>query len=176
MNIVLIGYRCSGKSSVARALAERTGMPVLDTDKLVERHAGKTVSELVTGGGWELFRGLEKRAVEEAAGLDGVIIASGGGAVLDHQNAALLRKNGWTVWLKAAAEVLRERMGKDEASGTVRPSLTGVDSLEEIRSVLESREAVYAAASDHVVDTEGRSPDDIAEEIQAAVKRFRGKK
>jgi shikimate kinase len=169
MNIVLIGYRCSGKSTVGRLLAAKTGRVFLDTDELLERRAGKPIACIVSEGGWPLLRRLEREAVKEASIIADAVIGTGGGSVLDHENVSILRKRGWLIWLKTDPEVIRARMEKDEASGLKRPGLTGGDPLEEIRTVLALREHFYRDASDHVIDVGMLSPQETAELIETAV-------
>ncbi|MCJ7596112.1 MAG: shikimate kinase, partial [Desulfobacterales bacterium] len=137
MNIVLIGYRCSGKTTAGKALARRLRRDFLDTDALIERRAGCSIEEIVSKEGWDHFRKLEKRVVRETSNIDNMVIATGGGAVVDEENVKNLKRNGWIVWLDGTPEVLRKRMVQEERSGRGRPSLTGLDPLEEIRRVLE---------------------------------------
>lgn len=176
MNIVLIGYRCSGKTSVGSGLAARVDRPFFDTDELVQRIAGKSVEGLVTEGGWELFRRMETLAIREAVAFDGGIIATGGGSVLDPDNVRRMKANGWVIWLKADPEVVKSRMAKDEESGKVRPSLTDRGSLEEIRSVVELRSRIYEAAADFSIDTRMKTVDEVADEIEAAMPELIRKK
>lgn len=174
MNIVLIGYRCSGKSTVGRILAAKTGMAFLDTDELLVRRAGKNMSSILFEGGWPLFRRLEKEAVKEASLVPCAVIGTGGGCVMDHENVSLLRKTGWILWLKADPEVIMARMEKDEASGINRPGLTGGDPLAEVRSLLALREHFYSEASDHVIDVSRLSPHEAAQAIEDAWINFQG--
>ena len=132
MNIVLIGYRCSGKTTAGKALARQLRRGFLDTDALIERRAGCSIEEIVSKEGWDHFRKLEKRVVRETSSLDHKVIATGGGAVVDEENVKNLKRNGWIVWLDGTPEVLRKRMVQEERSGRGRPSLTGLDPLEEI--------------------------------------------
>jgi shikimate kinase len=174
MNLVLTGYRCSGKSSVGRKLASRLGMEFCDTDAFIEKRTGKTVERLVAEYGWSRFREEERKAAEILGRLDSLVIATGGGAVLDRRNVRDLKSNGWIVWLKAEARILERRMRQEQESGTVRPPLTGTDSREEIAEVLQERTPYYAEAADFVIDTGRLSPDAAAEEIIKAFERARG--
>jgi shikimate kinase len=169
MNIILIGYRCSGKTEVGKILARRLGMEFCDTDAYVERSAGKAVERVVAEEGWDHFRLEERRAVAVLAKGDRQVIATGGGVVLNEENTRKLKENGWIVWLKATPETLEGRMEADERAERLRPSLTGTDPREEIRAVLEERAPLYEKASDFAIDTTRFSPD---EAVGGIVKAF----
>ena len=157
MNVVLIGYRCSGKTAVGKTLARELERDFLDTDALIEEIAGCSIETLVFERGWEHFRDIEKKLVEEASKRDTLVIATGGGVVMDEDNVRNLKHNAWVVWLNGKPEVLRERMAGEHKSGRTRPSLTGAGSLEEITEVLTLREPLYHMAAEHMVDTSGLS-------------------
>jgi shikimate kinase len=165
MNIVLIGYRCSGKTVVGKILASELGKAFLDTDALIEERSGRSIETMISTKGWDPFRETEKRLVEEVSRKNNLVIATGGGIVMEEENVKNLKQNGWVVWLKGKPEVLKERMAKEQGSGRVRPSLTGVDPLEEIREVLNAREPFYERAGDLVVDTSTLSIRDAADLI-----------
>lgn len=164
MNIVLIGYRGTGKSSVGKILAERLSRRLISTDAEVVRRAGLPIPEIVRQSGWERFRDLESDVCRDLAGQDGLIIDTGGGAILRPQNVAALKTNGTLFWLTAEVATIAARIGGDSQ----RPSLTGTKSfVEEIEDVLRERKPTYEAAADHVVGTDGRSLTDIADAILA---------
>ena len=132
MNIVLIGYRGTGKSTVGKLLARRLGRDLLSTDTEVVKRAKLSIPELVERHGWDYFRDMESTVCRDLAGRDQVIIDTGGGAILRPENVDVLRKNGQLYWLTAGVETISRRIGHD----TQRPSLTGGKSfLEEIREV-----------------------------------------
>jgi shikimate kinase len=162
MNIVLIGPRCSGKTTVGRILSALTGKVFLDTDTLVEEKGGTSIEELIAARGWEAFRSFEKQAVKFVSERDNQIIATGGGVVLEAVNVNRLASNALVVWLDGKAEVLRERMERAEQSGQRRPSLTGRDPSQEITEVQTVREPYYGRASALRVDTTGLSPEEVA--------------
>jgi shikimate kinase len=153
MNIVLIGYRCSGKTVVGKTLARELHKEFLDTDALIEENAHCSIETMISTEGWDRFRETEKRLVEEVSRQNNLVIATGGGIVMNEENVKNLKQNGWVVWLEGNPEVLRERMAKEQRSGKVRPSLTGADPLEEIEEVLTVRRPFYERAGDLVVDT-----------------------
>lgn len=165
MNIILIGYRGSGKTSVGRELARLLERPLFDSDRMVFAKTGKTVREIVEAGGWPAFREAEKAVIAELSALDQAVIALGGGAVMDPENVAALRERGIFVWLRAEPETLARRIRGDENGQAQRPALTGVGTLEEIGQVLAERLPVYRNVADRAVDTAGKHPAGIAAEI-----------
>jgi len=153
MNIVLIGYRCSGKTAVGKILARELGRNFLDTDVLIEENAGCSIETVVSRRGWDHFREIEKRLIKEVCRKDNLVIATGGGVVMDEENVKNLKRNGWIVWLNGKAEALKDRMDREQRSGKIRPSLTGADPLEEIKQVLDVRTPLYERTATLVVDT-----------------------
>lgn len=169
MNIILIGYRGSGKTSVGRELAKLLNRPLFDSDRMVFAKTGRTVHEIVEAGGWPAFREAEKSVIGELAALDQAVISLGGGAVLDADNVAALEERGTFVWLTADARTLAARLENERNESGQRPSLTGAGVLDEIDRVLAERLPVYEAVADLAVDTAGKSPAGIAAEIVAAL-------
>jgi shikimate kinase len=153
MNIVLIGYRCSGKTAVGKALAGKLGKDFIDTDILIEENSGCTIETIISKKGWGHFREIEKILIAEVSEKNNQVIATGGGAIMDTENVKLLKRNGWIVWLNGRPEVLAKRMTIDQRRGKARPSLTGADPLEEITEVLAIRAPFYERASNFSVDT-----------------------
>jgi shikimate kinase len=176
MNVVLIGYRCSGKTEVGQSLAAKMNRPFVDTDGLIQQRSGSTIEAMVAARGWDDFRDRERLVVAEVSQRSPLVIATGGGAVLDGENVRNLRLKGWLVWLKAPARVLRERMGKDRRQAKGRPSLTDASPLDEIEAVLKQREPFYEKASDWAVDTAGLSIAEVTSLILDAYKKRSGKK
>ena len=173
MNIVLIGYRCSGKTSVGKRLARKQGWLFVDTDDRLTEKAGRSVREIVADSGWEGFRRLERDVIQEVCGRNNTVIATGGGAVLDPANVAAMQKSGRVVWLKVSPQTVKERMLRDGNTVDQRPSLTVNNPYAEITEVLNSRIPSYEQAMDFSVDTEGRSILEVAEIIWAAVNESR---
>jgi shikimate kinase len=162
MNIILTGYRCTGKTSTGRRLSARLGRPLFDTDELILHRTGKTVEEIVAAGGWPAFRDAERAVIRNLSLLDGGIIATGGGALMDPRNVAALRDNGLFVWLTADAETIARRLEKDQAGGNRRPSLSGKPVVEEVREILAQREPVYRSIADLTIDSASRNVEAVA--------------
>ena len=166
MNIVLIGYRGTGKSTVGRQLASRLGRALVSTDTEIVKRAQRTIPEIVAQEGWEYFRDLESEICRELAGRDQIVIDTGGGAILRQQNVEALKKNGTVFWLTASVETIVKRIGGDNQ----RPSLTGTKSfVDEIQEVLQERTSKYQAAADHIIVTDGRSINQLMETVLGLV-------
>jgi shikimate kinase len=168
MNIVLIGYRCSGKTSVGKIIADRTGMDFYDTDELIEKSTGRSIKEIVEKDGWDRFREIEQDVIRDASGLRGAVLATGGGVVMFEENMANLKKNGYVIWLEGNVEILMKRMTLDREADN-RPSLTGFDPVAEIRKVMEIRDPLYRKVSDMVINTDSLSLNEVADRIIEAV-------
>lgn len=165
MNIVLIGYRCCGKTSAGKLTAERLGRKFIDTDELIIGKAGCSIDKIVSDHGWQYFRGIETDVIRDAALSDNLVIAAGGGVVTNEENVKNLKKNGFVVWLHADPAVIKKRLTEDAVSDENRPSLTGTDPSEEIKNVLEQRQPLYLKASDFAVDTSRLSISEAADAI-----------
>jgi shikimate kinase len=175
MNIVLIGYRCSGKTSSGKIVAKKMKRDFRDIDSTIEERAGRRIEELVAVKGWGYFRSLERDIIREVSDMDNIVIATGGGAVTDGENVRNLKRKGFVIWLKAEVDTLKERMKKEQESGVLRPSLTGKDPVEEVKAVLDLRNPLYEAAGDLVIETDDISAEEIAESIiREASVRLRG--
>ena len=173
MNVILIGYRCTGKSTTARIMAAKLGWPLVDTDELVQQRAGKTIEKIVADGGWETFRDLESQVVADVAAVDEQIISVGGGAVLREENRKALKSCGKIVLLRARAETIWQRMCSDSTSCDTRPDLTDKGGIEEVGNLLEQRRQIYESAADFSVPTDIYEPDEVAGRIMAWLKIFR---
>jgi shikimate kinase len=167
MNIVLIGYRGAGKTAVGRGLADRLKMTFVDTDDLLEERQGVPISNIVKSRGWSRFRELEKSVIEEISKGDHLVIAPGGGAVLDTDNVRALKRNGFIIWLKADQQTLLKRMDQDPGTNTRRPTLTGKGTQEEIEEIMSIRDPFYEKASDIQIDTSMLDVNAVVERILA---------
>jgi shikimate kinase len=166
--LALIGYRGTGKSTVGRMLADRLDRPFLDADLEIEARAGMSISSIFTEWGEPAFRDWEERTlVELTEAFPDAILATGGGAILRPSNRALLARFGLVVWLRAEPAEMARRIEADQASGSSRPSLTAAGTIAEIAQVYHARQALYEAAADAAVDTQGKTPGEVAELVLA---------
>lgn len=162
-NIALIGFMAAGKTSVGKRLAERTGLPFFDIDRIVEEIEGASVADIFARRGEAYFRereGLVFRQICEGANQ---IIACGGGTVIDERNRECIEHRCHAVWLRASAGAVLQRIA--EPGAPIRPLVREVDPGIVVPELMRRREALYAGA-DLVIETDGRSIEEIALEIQ----------
>ena len=170
MNIVLIGYRGTGKSTVGKIVAARLDRQLISTDQEIVRRTGSSIPEIVAAHGWDYFRDVETAVCQDLAGRDNLVIDTGGGAILRQQNVDLFKRNGRLIWLTASVDTIAARIGGE----TQRPSLTGTKShVDEIRDVLSERVPKYQAAADLTIVTDGRSIDELASFIVQSFARLK---
>jgi len=172
MNIFLIGYRGTGKSTVGKRLAGCLGLTFVDADRELVDHAGEEISEIVRTKGWPFFRELEKEVLRQICRREQVLCATGGGVVVDDENIRMMKEIGVLVWLQADLDTIRIRMKMDESSDLFRPGLSGKGALDEIESVLSERTPLYEKAADLTVDTGGISVDVVVSEIIHKLERL----
>lgn len=161
--VVLVGPMGAGKTTVAGLLATAWGTTVRDTDHDVEAAEGRTISDIFVDSGEDAFRALERRAVAEALSQHDGVLALGGGAVLDPATRELLAGNQ-VVFLRVGLSDAVKRVGL----GIARPLLLG-NVRGRVKALLDERTPIYEAVATLVVDTDGRSPEDVAQEIRAAL-------
>lgn len=159
MNVWLVGMPGSGKSTVGRAVAARLGARFEDTDRVLERRAGRTAAEIFADEGEAWFRRLESEVVVELAAEDGLVVSCGGGAVLDPANRRAMRRSGIVVLLEVPVEALAARL---ERSGP-RPVLAGRDPA----TLWSERVGAYRAAAHRTVDGSGPAEDVAARVLEA---------
>lgn len=163
-NVVLIGLMGAGKTTVGRLLADRLRRPFVDTDDVVEREAGSSVTDIFAAEGEHGFRTREAAAIRRVAALRGQVVAVGGGAVIDPENVTQLRGTGDLVLLDADPDTLAARVD-DTAT---RPLLAAADDLAgRLAELRATRDAAYRAAAAESVDTTGRSPAEVADLVLA---------
>lgn len=163
-SVFLIGYRGTGKSTVARQLAERFACDWTDSDDVIELRANKTIAAIFADHGESCFRDLEQAVVSDLASGPPQVVALGGGAVLREANRVAIEGNP-VVWLTASPAALAARLSADATSAARRPTLTGAGLLQEIEQVLAERTPIYRQCATLVVDTENRSPQAVADAI-----------
>ncbi|MFP6657790.1 MAG: shikimate kinase [Pirellulales bacterium] len=165
MNIALIGYRGTGKTSIAQRLSLRLGWPWIDADVEIELAAGKSVATIFSDDGEERFRDLEVQITADLAQRDQHVLAFGGGVVLRDENRQWLRRLNAVIWLTAKASTIQQRMLADPATVARRPNLTSAGGLSEIIQLLTDREPFYRECADIAVDTEDRAIEEIVDDI-----------
>ncbi len=163
---MLVGMMGAGKTTLGRRLARALGRPFLDSDQQVETRTGRTVREIFEADGEAAFRALETEALADA--LDTAspsVIAAAGGTVLSAVNRDRMRAAGRVIWLRADPEVLADRV----VHGVHRPLLAD-DPTNVLRELDAARRDLYEAVADHIVDTSGRTPDEVLDEVQRLVR------
>jgi shikimate kinase len=158
MKIVLTGFMGTGKSAVGPILARKLKVSFIDTDCIIEERTGQPIEKIFRMHGEPFFRSLEKKVVAETAGEKNAVIAVGGGAILDPENLENLKKDGMLVSLFASSEEIKKRIAGDDS----RPLLKSGGKT--IENLLSQREPFYRKA-DICVDTDGKEPEEVAEEI-----------
>jgi shikimate kinase len=166
-NLFLIGYRCTGKTTVAKILAERMGWQWVDADKLLEERYGRSIRLIFAEEGEAGFREKEAAVLEQLCRCRNQIVATGGGVVLAAANRERLRAAGRVVWLTADAQTLWQRLQADTTTRERRPPLAG-GGLAEIQQLLELRKPLYQACADWSVDTADVSAEVVASRILTA--------
>jgi len=169
--IILTGYRATGKTSIGKILADLLGFDFIDTDQALEKRQGETIAEMVGRGGWDLFRRKEEDMLLELARSKNKVIATGGGSVMHEKAWAKLRKNGLAVWLTADVKTICQRLAADSESEDQRPALTEMGTMNEIAMVLGERQPLYEKSSDLTINTEGKTPEEVAEFILAEMQK-----
>ena len=167
--ISLIGYRATGKSTVAQLMADRLGWGCLDTDAEVQALVGKSVRDIFQQEGEAQFRRYESQVIQQATRRHKLVLALGGGAVLNPENRRALTVAGPIVWLTASPATIRQRLHGDPQTATQRPALTGDSAADEIEQVLQARLPIYQACADVQIDTESRSPRELVDAILSAL-------
>jgi shikimate kinase len=169
MNLYLIGYRCTGKTTVGRSLAERLGWPLVDTDRMIVDTAGMSIDRMVAAYGWSFFRQRESEVLSRLAAGGRQVVATGGGIVLDERNRQTMKTTGKVVWLTAGEKCIRKRMLADAATGDDRPPLTDSGLLEEIETVQADRKPLEESAADLTIATDRVRIEEICDRIVEAL-------
>ncbi len=162
MNIVLIGYRGTGKSEVGAIVAERLKMKCVGMDAAIVRRAKMSIPEIVEKFGWPRFRDIESEIARALSEQDNRVIDTGGGVIERSENISALQKNAVIFWLKASVEVIVSRI----EDGAQRPALTdGKTFTEEVAEVLSQRISKYESAAQYEIDTDFLTPEQVADRI-----------
>ena len=159
MIISLIGYRGTGKSTVARPLAARLGWTAIDADDELERRAGRSIRDIFATDGEPEFRRLERETLVDLLRRDRLVIAAGGGAILNPQTRADFGANGPVVWLQASVETIEQRLyGDPTTTAARRPNLTASGGRQEIEQMLKVRDPYYRETASLIVATDRPLP------------------
>jgi len=167
MILILIGYRATGKTTLARLLAERLGWDWVDADVEIERRAGKPIARIFAEDGEPAFRDVEAQVIADLCRRPRLVLAAGGGAPMRPESRRAMRASGKVVWLKALPQTIHARMSGDATTAARRPNLTASGGLDEIVQLLGRREPIYRETAHLEVDTEGKEPPRVAAEILA---------
>lgn len=170
-NFVLIGFMGCGKSSVGRRMAALTGHRFVDTDELVAQSAGRSITEIFANEGEEGFRAVEQDVLASLVGIAGVVLATGGGAILREVNRTALRRIGPVIWLDADPGTLFERATRSNR----RPLLQTGDPRKTFDDLLASRRPIYEEASDFRFDSTGLGHEEVAQSILQKAMSLRGR-
>lgn len=174
MNIILIGFRGTGKTVAGKLAARHLGWEFIDADDYLEERVGKDIITIFDEGGEKSFREIEEFVISELCGLEHKVVAAGGGAVLSKKNVKNMKKSGMVILLEADADTIYERLEADPKTRKQRPRLTDKDLYDEIVHLLEYRKKYYNKAADYKIDTSQLAPEGVAQEIVTAFKKKLG--
>jgi len=162
MSTILIGYRGCGKTTIGKRLADRLWQKFVDTDDLVTKVTGKTISQIFDEHGEARFRELEAEAVKKVVTIEEHVIALGGGAVMDANSRELLRSSKHKhLYLRCEPDELLKRIQNDPNSATNRPNLTDLaGGIDEIRQILADREPLYRQVMTAELDVTSLTPEE----------------
>lgn len=167
MNIYLIGFMGTGKTSAARHLTELTGLPAVDTDSIIEDRLGMSTNEIFSTRGEEFFRNMETEILRELAEKDNLIVACGGGIVLKDENIHLMKESGKTVLLTAQPETILKRLEADSS----RPLLKQRNKDVAVITMMNQRKHQYEKAADIIIKVDSISPSETAHKIIVEIKK-----
>ncbi len=162
-NIVLTGFMGTGKSTVGSLVAQQLQRPFVDSDDLIVERAGKSIAQLFAEVGEDRFRSLERSVCSDLAAQNGLVIATGGGALLDADNRRVLGKSGLLICLLASPESIRTRLAHESG----RPLFNGA-----WESLYQQRLAIYQTIS-HQLTTDGKAAQEVAQEVVSLWHAFR---
>ena len=161
MNIVLFGFMGVGKTTIGRLLSEEIGYKFIDVDEEITSTTGRQIKTIFELEGEAAFREIEKHVIKDISGGDQLVIACGGGAVLDSENVDNLKRNSKLVLLTADIDEIMTRTNNDDS----RPLLNALDRREKAESILRHRMPLYLELADESVDTTGKTPRRVVKEI-----------
>lgn len=172
MNIVLIGFMGSGKTTIAKLLGQKLNWQVFDIDSYIEEKEGKKIKDIFEESGESFFRELETDACRIISQKDGIIISTGGGIVTKEENILLLRRNSIIIYLNASSDILKYRLKKEREN---RPLLSKKNWEVQFDILYEKRQQLYLDAADKNLQTDYLNPDAILVQIEKLLKEKEGK-
>ncbi len=161
MKIFLIGYRCTGKTTIGKILAKGLNFNFFDMDQVIEYRTGLNIKQIVEQQGWDRFRLLEKETILNTKNYENIVISTGGGVVVDPDNVNFIKKSGFSIWLDADIKTILKRLGSDAGTFLSRPSLTDNNLLKETKELLNIRNPLYKKSSHIRIDTAINNPKEI---------------
>ena len=167
MFMTLIGYRGTGKSTIAPRLASRLNFDWVDADVEIENQTGRTIREIFATDGEPTFRQIERDVLVSLLKRPRLVLAAGGGAILNEATRNDFRAAGPVIWLKASVDTIARRILRDGSTTAHRPSLTGLSGLEEIQLLVAQRESFYRECASVIVESEGASIESVTQQIIA---------
>jgi shikimate kinase len=170
MNVLLIGFRGTGKTAIAKIVARELGWQAIDADEELERRAAKTIAEIFADDGEATFRNLESAVLADVVAIDRQVVSLGGGVVLRPENRLMIKEAGIVIWLTASPETCLARIAADTTTASRRPNLTASGGLDEVRTLLVQREPLYRECATVILETDAKSPAAVATEVLAEVK------
>ncbi len=182
--IYLIGYRASGKTTVGKTLAKALSRKFIDSDKQIIKQNNMDIADIVKKYGWDFFRQQEKTFINSINPSDKLIIALGGGAIIDSDNIKTVKKNGTIIFLKTSPDIIKKRLKNDKKTSQNRPPLSNANSsclhnaengqkeklckrvtINEVDKILTERTPIYNKASDLIINTDNKTIKQICQEI-----------
>lgn len=166
-NLILIGAMGSGKTTVGKQLAKRTRMDFVDSDHMIEERCGVSISTIFDIEGEDGFRKRETKMLRELCERNGIVLATGGGAIVSEENRILLRKSGFVIYLKTSIETQLARTQKNQN----RPLLENVDVKDKLNELMDERGSLYEQEADLTVMSGDRVVSKVVEEIMQTVEK-----
>jgi shikimate kinase len=161
----LIGFRCTGKTTVGRIIANKLHMEFIDADDELVKQQKMPISEIVDKHGWAYFRQKESEIIKEIASMNNQLVATGGGVILNNDNVDYMKKSGTIIWLKATPETVKNRILQDEKTEQSRPSLTSKGLIDEIEETIKTRTPLYQAAMEFYIDTDNVQIEEVVSKV-----------
>ena len=171
--LYLIGYRCTGKSTTGQLLANLMGWQFLDTDRMLEAKFQTNLEQMIRQSGWDYFRKQEKQILLETGHLANIVVATGGGIVLDPENRGFIKTHGRCAWLYAESDTIVNRLLADGNTQKSRPRFTEDPLTLETQKTLSLRTPLYRELGQIQIDTSTHSPEHAASIIKRRISHVR---